>query len=196
MSNNPAFQASIDAIDNANREDPNHVLIDGVQQPVELIYSQRMSQRLEQFAPDSSEALQLAVRSQHIQRWKSPRDQYPAGRDGYRQWRKDLGQFHANTAAALMAAAGYDAETTERVQVLLQKKGIKRDPEVQALEDVACLVFLEHYLSDFAAKHEDEKLIDIIQKTWRKMSESGHDAALKLPLDPALMPLIERALQG
>lgn len=76
-----------------------------------------------------------------------------------------------------MLAAGYDEQTIERVQTLLLKKGLKQDAEVQTLEDVICLVFLKYYLADFAEKHSEEKVADILQKTKRKMSARGLEAA-------------------
>jgi hypothetical protein len=196
MNEQTRLQAALKAIDEANAQDPNTLDIDGVKTTKELLYGQRMSAQLEQFTPLASTSLQIAARAQHIQRWLSPRSDYPQGREGYKRWRADLGQFHAETTAKILAKLDYSDTFITRVSTLLGKKGIKRDEEVQTLEDVICLVFLEHYLSDFARKHSDEKLIDIIQKTWRKMSEAGHEAALKLPIDPAVMPLITRALQA
>ena len=132
-----------------------------------------MSEALERFAPDASEVVRLAVRCQHIRRWTVPRDSYPEGRDGYRRWRTDLGRFHAETASDILRQVGYDDATVGRVQALLRKERLKADPEVQLLEDVVCLVFLRHYLAPFAAQHADEKVVGILQKTWRKMSERG-----------------------
>lgn len=189
-----ALEAAFEAFDNANRQDPNQEMVDGQPHPKELLYAQRMSERLQQFAPDSSEALQLAARSQHIQRWKIARADYPLGRQGYKKWRSELAKFHAQTAGDILTNLGYEATTIERVQDLLQKKHLKRDQEVQTLEDVICLVFIEHYLADFASKHEEAKLIDIIQKTWRKMSEQGQQAALQLPLSEELLTLVKKAL--
>lgn len=188
----------LQAIDNVNSQDPNQETVDGQSVPKELLYSQRMSQCLTQFQPQASEELQIAARAQHIKRWSVPRSDYPMDRQGYKQWRTGLGKFHADTTAALMAEAGYTEEQQARVATLLQKKFLKRDEEVQCLEDVICLVFLEFYLEDFVAKHssDENKLIGIIQKTWRKMSEKGHEAALKLPLSEAMGALVGKALNG
>lgn len=188
------FEQTLAAFDAANAQDPNTDLING--QPVarELLYSQRMTEALHKFLPGASENLQLAARSQHICRWKIPRSDYPMDRQGYKKWRLDLAVFHGETAGKIMADNGYDDESIQRVKDLLLKRSLKRDDEVQALEDVICLVFLEFYLADFAAKHDEEKLIDIIQKTWNKMSETGHAAALQLPLSPSLLALITKAL--
>ena len=188
------FREAIVRFDRANAEDPNVEMVDGASHPKELLYAQRMSDALERFAPESSEVVRLAARCQHIRRWTVPRDSYPEGRDGYRRWRTDLGRFHAETAGGILQEAGYDDETVGRVQALLRKERLKADPEVQLLEDVICLVFLSHYLAAFAAQHEDEKVVGILRKTWRKMSDRGRAAALDLDLAPELRGLVTRAV--
>jgi hypothetical protein len=188
------LQVTLDAFDAANSEDPNLELVDGQPQPKELIYGRRMSQRLQTFCPDATEPLQLAARCQHIRRWDIPRSDYPMDRTGYKRWRSQLAVYHGEVAGRILAHQGYDDATIERVKYLLQKRGLKRDPEVQTLEDVICLVFIEYYLEDFAHKHDEAKLLDIIRKTWHKMSDTGHDAALKLPLSPGMQTLVGKAL--
>ncbi len=182
------------AFDAANAQDPNLEEINGESHPKELVYGQRMSARLNNFLPNASVELQLAARCQHICRWQIPRSDYPMDRQGYKKWRLDLAVFHGETAGKILFDKGYSEQTVERVKDLLLKRGLKRDAEVQALEDVICLVFLEFYLEEFAVKHEEAKLIDIIQKTWNKMSDPGHAAALKLPLSEAMLKLITKAL--
>lgn len=189
------LQATLAAFDTANQQDPNIEIVAGQSVPKEWIYGQRMSEHLKNFCPDASVVLQLAARSQHICRWKIPRSDYPMDRQGYKRWRSDLAQFHGDTAAVIMHDHGYDDATIQRVKDLLLKRGLKRDDEVQTLEDVICLVFLEYYLEDFAAKHDEEKLIDIIRKTWNKMSPKGHEAALRLPLSATMLQLVTKALQ-
>ena len=179
-------------IDAANRQDPN--LEHG--EPKELLYSRRMSETLAEFAPQASANLQLAARAQHIERWILPRSDYPMDRAGYKKWRTELGRHHAQKTAEIMAARGFSQEDCDQVSDMLQKKRLKRDPEVQALEDVICLVFLQHYLDDFARKHDEAKLIDIIRKTWKKMSKDGHKAALTLSFSPESGALVQTALQG
>lgn len=183
-------------IDRANRLDPNQETDGGVEYPKELLYSERMSAQLAEFAPDASEHLRIAVRGQHIERWTSPRSDYPEGRTGYKKWRAELGLFHAKRVGELMQEAGYGEEDIKRTQYLVQKRGLGRDPETQCLEDVICLVFIRHYLQEFASKHDEEKLIDIIRKTWAKMSEKGQASALGIPLNPAMSSLIGRALNS
>ncbi|MCB9477933.1 MAG: DUF4202 domain-containing protein [Deltaproteobacteria bacterium] len=182
-------------IDQANAKDPNVESVDGKDVPKEWIYGRRMSESLDNFAPDASEALKIAARAQHIERWTSPRADYPDGKVGYHQWRNELKKFHAERAGELMAEAGYDEATIARTQFLIRKEKLKSDPETQTLEDVVCLVFLEYYFEPFAAQHPDEKVIDILQKTWRKMSPAGHEAALRLPLSDKAKDLVGRALE-
>ena len=138
------LQQALKAFDQLNGEDPNQINDNGRKIAKEQLYSQRMYTRLLAFKPDACEALTLAVYSQHIQRWKIPRDTYPMTRKGYKQWRQSLALFHAETAATVLVGLDYDQETIARVQYLLQKKGLKRDEDSQTLEDVACLVFIEH----------------------------------------------------
>ncbi len=187
-------ELAIERFDAANSEDPTREVVDGVEQPSELLYARRMSGCLERFHPDAREPVRLAARAQHIRRWTSSRTDYPEGRDGYRRWRTDLARFHAVTAAAILREVGYDDATVSRVESLLRKERLKADPDVQLLEDVICLVFLEHYLAAFAPKHDEEKLIGLLRKTWRKMSDEGHRAALSLDLAPHLRALVERAI--
>lgn len=188
------FRGAVARFDRANAEDPNVETVDGVSHPKELLYAQRMSDALVRFAPDASEVVRLAVRCQHIRRWTVSRDSYPQGRDGYRRWRTDLGGFHAETAGDILREVGYEDAAVERVQALLRKERLKADPEVQLLEDVVCLVFLDYYLAPFAAQHEDGKVVGILRKTWRKMSERGRAAALDLDLAPELRALVTRAV--
>lgn len=190
------FADALARFDRANAEDPRREPVDGEPQPRELVYARRMTAVLERYAPDAPEAVRLAARCQHIRRWTIPRDRYPVGRDGYRRWRNDLGRFHAETAGEILRDVGYDDAAIGRVQALLRKERLKADPDVQLLEDVICLVFLQHYLADFAAQHDDEKLTDILRKTWRKMSERGRAAALEIDLAPDLRALVIRAVGG
>ena len=192
----PRLEAAIAAFDEANGEDPNVVVSDGTTTPKELLYARRMTRWLDRLDPDASEALRLAARCQHIRRWESARTDYPGGRAGYLKWRSDLSRFHARVAGEILESVGYDAETIARVQALLRKKRLKRDPEAQTLEDVACLVFLENYFADFSKDHDPAKVVDILRKTWAKMSPSGHAAALELDLAADARALLDEALAG
>lgn len=194
------FHAAIAAFDTANSEDPNTEIVDGQQFPKELLYGQRMSEMQERYIPDASEAVKLAVRAQHIQRWKTPRSAYPMDKPGYMLWRTGLYKFHAETAGKLMQDAGYDQDMIERVKTIVSKKGLKTNLETQQMEDVADLVFIEHYMVAFVAQHPDydeAKWIVIVKKTWNKMSEPAHQFALsgKIKLPQDLVPLILKAIQ-
>jgi len=192
------FGKALALIDTANNQDPNQVTANGREWPKELLYSNRMSDMLMRYAPDADDAMKLAIRAQHIERWKSPRNAYPMDRIGYLKWRKDLYKIQANTAAKLLAQAGYGDDEIKRVKNAVSKKNIKGSPDTQLLEDVTDLVFIEHYMLEFVGKHpeySEEKWIGIIQKTWHKMSERAHDFALsgKVELPESLVPLIKKA---
>ncbi len=188
------MQIAIDAIDQANAQDPNLETVEGKEIPKELLYAQRMTDMLSLYAPEASESIWLAARCQHICRWESPRTDYPMNREGYYAWRENLAVLHAEQAGKIMARAGYETAMIQRVQSLLKKERLKEDPEVQLLEDVICLVFLEHYFEAFSAKHRKDKLADILKKTWSKMSNQGHAAALELTLSDRCRELIGKAL--
>lgn len=188
------FERALQRIDAANAEDPNTVLVEGEARPAELVYSERMSAMLDRLVPQPSEALQLAARAQHLRRWTIPRDTFSMDRVGYHRWRGELKRRHADWASAILTESGVDAETTARVASLIRKDNLKTDAETQTLEDVACLVFLQHYAADFAAKHEHPKMIGIVQKTWKKMSDEGQTAALALPLDASVRAIVNEAL--
>lgn len=190
------FSRAIAGIDAFNADDPNQLTVAGQAIAKELYYGQRMSHWLEVLAPEASEALRLAVRAQHIGRWTSPRSDYPMDKAGYYRWRRALAAFHAKTAGDILTAAGYDPALVARVGQLLRKENLKSDGEAQLLEDAACLVFLENFFTDFSRQHDDAKVIDILQKTWAKMSAKGHAAALGLKdsLPDDRRRLIEAAL--
>ena len=188
------FEAAIRKFDAANSDDPNTEIADGKVYPKELLYAQRMTDCLKRVAPEASEALQLAVRCQHIRRWTISRQDFEAGILGYNKWRNSLKKYHAEVAGQILQEVGYEPELIERVQFLVQKRQLKIDPEVQLLEDIICLVFLEYYFLDFARQHEEAKVIDIVQKTWRKMTPQGHQLALQLNLPTEAKELIGKAL--
>jgi hypothetical protein len=190
------FAAAIAAVDALNAEDPTPETGEGKPAPAALMYGRRMSGWLLRLAPEASEPLRLAARAQHIARWRIPRADYPKGREGYLRWRQDLGRFHAETAGGILAEAGYGPDVISRVRDLLQKKRLKRDPEAQTLEDAACLVFLEHHFAEFSRKHDDAKIVDIVRKTLRKMSDQGRALAASLVagLPADRRALVERAV--
>jgi len=199
MTQQQMFDQAIELIDAANSEDPNQETSQEKSWPKELLYSHRMSDMLQRFAPNADDAMKLAIRAQHIQRWKSPRSDYPMDRKGYHRWRSDLYNFHAETVAALLVTAGYDEAFIERVKLAVAKKSLKTSPDTQLLEDVTGLVFIEHYMLDFASKHpeyDEEKWLTIIRKTWNKMSTQAHQFALagNITLPESLVPLIQKAI--
>lgn len=174
------FQQTIAHFDSENAQDPHQEEDGGQIYPKELLYAKRMSAVLLAFEPTASEALQLAARCQHIKRWELPRSSFPDGRKGYLLWRSRLKEMHAQTAAEILQRNGYEDHVVQQVSKLLKKSGLKTDPEVQVLEDVACIVFLSYYFQEFSQKHDAEKLQDILQKTLKKMSDEGIAYAKKL----------------
>ncbi len=189
------FSDVLERIDAVNAADP-EIVIDGVSEnsighPAGLLYGRRMSAELVRFCPDASEHLRIATRGQHIERWKLSRASYPAGREGYLTWRRDQGRNHAGRVAGLMHDVGYGPEDCDRVGQIIRKEGIKRDPEVQALEDVACLVFLRWYSAGFAEGRELMQVYNIVAKTARKMSAEGRAAAAQLDLPAELSPALD-----
>ena len=162
------------AIDAANSHDPN--LEDG--QPAALVYGRRMSSEQARLFPEAADPLRIAARGQHIERWVLKRHDYPEGKAGYHSWRKDLAKHHAVRIGELMAEAGYGDEDIAAAGRMLRKEGIKRHDDVQALEDIICFVFVKWYFGPFAAKHTEEKVLDIVRKTARKMSGDGRKRAL------------------
>ena len=194
IANASRFQAAIIAFDRENSEDPNSLSVAGVARPRELVDAERLSVWVERLAPDASEALRLAARCQHIRRWQIPRDSLPAGRVGYLQWRTQLGRFHADTVARILEGLGYEPELLDAVRRINLKQGLHSNPDTQTMEDALCLSFLEFEFAEFCSKYPAEKVIEVVRKTWKKMSAKGHELALTLPFEPAALELVQRAL--
>lgn len=162
------------AIDAANRHDPDRR--EG--RPAALLYGERMTAELLRLFPDASELLQIAARGQHIERWILNRQDFPEGRAGYLAWRTELAKHHAARVGAIMADAGYGAEDIARAAKMIRKEEIKRDADVQALEDVICFTFLRWYFAPFAPTQDPAKLERIVARTARKMSPEGRARVL------------------
>ena len=189
----PRLARLFDAVDALNAQDPRPDAGSG--EPQELVYGRRMSARLDAFMPDAPDALRAACRAQHVARWRVPRAEFPPTRAGYLAWRKKLQRMHADVARELMTrVGGFSEEEMETVRSVLCKEDIKGDPLGQALEDVAALVFLEFYLGGFSSQQDREKMVSILRKTWLKMSDAGHAAALRLDLPGAQLELVRAAL--
>lgn len=188
------FTRAIEAFDAYNSKDPNLEVDNGKPYPKELLYAMRMSQTLNAFAPEAPDYLQLAARCQHIGRWEIPRSKYPMDRQGYLKWRNELKRHHATIAEGILGECGYDANTLDVVKFLLLKKQLHVNPDTQLLEDVVCLVFLEHYLDDFSAKHEEDKIVDILKKTLKKMSPRAVGEAPGVVRTDAMRELLEKAV--
>ena len=188
------LQKVIQAIDKYNGQDPRTEEYEGKQFPQEVLYSMRMTDCLKEYEPSASPELHIAARAQHIGRWEIPRESYPQDRKGYLKGRNALKAHHANLATHILESHQVDGQTIARVSDLLQKKSLKKNPETQILEDVICFVFLKYYAAAFSAKHEEAKMISILRKTWRKMSERGQQTAQKLELIPKVKHLVVQAI--
>jgi uncharacterized protein (UPF0335 family) len=198
MTDQIRFNNTIASFNAINALDPNQININGKQRPKELVYAERLSEMLNRYAPEASEALRLAVCAQHIQRWISPRSDYPLTKPGYMHWRNNLKNHHAEVASNVMQQQGYDAKTIRQVASLLKKENLHTNADTQTLEDVIVLAFLEHDLADFVEKYSDypeEKLFTILRKSYLKMSEAGRAAALNIIHVPEhLLPVVVKAV--
>ena len=194
-SNTARFQTAIEAFDRANAEDPQFLTVAGERRPRELLQAERLSAWVNRLSDQASEALRLAARCQHLRRWQIPRSAYPEGRVGYLKWRTQLGRFHADTAAQLLEEAGYDRPLIDEVRRINLKQNLAGNPDAQRMEDALCLVFLEFEFEEFHQKYPAEKVVDVLRKTWRKMSAQAHELALGLPYTAASLALIQRALE-
>ena len=190
------FARAIVAIDAANADDPNTISIDAVVRPKELAHAELMTAWVTRLRPDASEALLLAARAHHIRRWAVPRQWYPEGRAGYLRWRRDLHERHATDVGTILGEVGYDATTIARVQDIVRKRNLTRDPDVQVLEDALCLVFVETQFAELAAKLDPAKMVDVVRKTLKKMSAEGRAMALTLDLPADDRAVIEEATRG
>lgn len=191
MDLSPAFAS----FDSYNNQDPNLETVGEMRLSKETLYGLRMSIWLNKYAPEASCAVKLAARSQHIGRWESKREDFPMDRVGYLKWRSQLAIHHANTAGGILESLGYENELIEKVKFLLQKKQLKQNEETQLLEDVIFLVFVEHYLEAFAAKHTDEKVVDIIAKTLKKVSHKAIETSSTISVSDRMARLIDEAAQ-
>lgn len=194
------LEQTLHKIDEYNSADPNRVLENGESRPWELVHARAMTRWIEALEPNPSEALRIAARSQHIGRWKIPRDDYPRNRKGYHQWRNALKQFHADVTADIMASAGYDEATIERVRKMNRKEGLQGtdpDPEVQCIEDALSLTFMEYRLEQFATRegYPEDKVVNILRKTMKKMSPAGLARAQTLEFSPPVAELVQTALE-
>lgn len=175
--NRERFEAALRRFDEENARDPNTVVVGGVERPRELVYAQWLTDWVLKLCPQASEELRLAARCQHLCRWQVPRESYPMTRAGYLQWREGLKKFHAEKAGEILKQTGYPSELIARVQSLNLKKNFPNDPEGRILEDALCLVFLEHQLADLANKTAEDKVINALQKSWKKMTPQAQALA-------------------
>lgn len=191
---NPNFEAALRLIDEAHGQDPREVQTEQGKVPYELLYTNKMSAYLERCDPNASETLRLAIRAQHLRRWEVPRDLYAKNKTGYHLWRTYLKKRQAEMAAQICLDSGYSEDDANRVAALVRKENLKQDAETQTLEDVACLVFLDDQFEEFEKEHDEAKIVNILRKTWGKMSNKGHGLALSMPMSDRARDLVAKAL--
>jgi hypothetical protein len=185
------FQDAIGAIDALNAEDPVRLVVDGVERPKELVHAEAMTGWVLRLAPDADEAQLLAARAHHLRRWAVPRSSYPEGRAGYLRWRADQKRRHAEEVGEVLSGVGYDEAVVERVGAIIRKE---RDPAVQVHEDALCLVFLSLQAEDAVATMGEDKALEVLVKTLRKMSDRGRAEVEALVLPPSVRTLVDRAV--
>ncbi len=190
----PIFKQAIVRFDAENAQDPNTVSVKGQDVPHELAYAKWLSAWVVRLNPEASEALRLAARCQHLRRWDIPRDTYPNDRAGYLKWRKELYGYHAKRAGEILSDVGYDDELIGKVQSIVRKENLRANPDAQTMEDALCLVFLEHQFAELSERTSREKMIEILKRTWGKMSDRGHEEAMALDLSDELIELVREAL--
>ena len=188
------YEKALSMIDEQHALDPNKVTVDGMELPYEFHYALKMSEYLEKRAPSASDELKLAVRAQHFRRWEVARSTYPMTRIGYYAWRTFLKQRQAKQAYDICVSVGYSEEKASRIASMIKKQDMKQDEETQILEDVACLVFLDDQFEEFEKGHDEEKIVKILQRTWGKMSDRGHELALEIKMSDRAKGLITKAL--
>jgi hypothetical protein len=189
------FDRAVAVIDAANADDPHRIDVRGDERPKELAHAEMVTEWVRRLRPDASEELLLAARAHHVRRWEIPRDSYPEGRSGYLRWRRALHDLHAQVAGDALTEVGYEPAMTERVQAIIRKRGLGKDPEVQTLEDALCLVFLETQFDALAGRLDPEKMDDVVRKTLVKMSDAGKELALTLELGDDERAALVRALR-
>ena len=192
--NKQLFTQAMEAFDSANSKDPNFIEVNGFEKPYELVYANWLYEWVMKLNPNAIEELQLAAKCQHIKRWEIPRSKYQDGLKGYTKWKKELAEYHADEAGKILKQVGYDEVVVDRVRSINLKKNLKADSDVQTMEDALCLVTLQYQIEGFSLKHDDEKMIGIIKKTWAKMSDRAKEEALKLSYSERVLSLIKNAI--
>ena len=190
----PVFEAAIAAIDQANADDPNTLVVDGVVRPKEQAHAELMTEWVQRLDPAATDEQLLAARAHHLRRWALPRSDYPEGRAGYLRWRTDLSKRHAAEVGEILVHHGYDEHSVGRVQQIIRKQGLATDPAVQVHEDALCLVFLATQLDPTIERLGREKVIEVVAKTVRKMSPAGIAAVADVGLTESGAGVVAAAL--
>jgi len=190
------FERAVADIDAANAHDPNRLVIDGVARPKEQVHAELMTEWVRRLDSEADDAQLLAARAHHLRRWALPRQEYPDGRAGYLRWRAAQKRRHAEEVGHILTEAGYAGDVIERVQRIVAKIGLGTDPDVQTHEDALCLVFLSMQFDDLGDQLGDDRMIQVVAKTWAKMSEPARARALALPLGAHAGRVLAQAITG
>lgn len=185
---------AIERIDAVNAGDPHTLEVDGVERPKEQVHAELMTEWVRRLDPDATELQLIAARAHHLRRWSIPRTDYPDGRAGYLKWRTKLKKQHAAEVGEILAAEGYTGDEIATVQKIIRKQGLGDDPAVQTHEDALCLVFLQTQLDETVAKMTDDKAVDVLAKTAKKMSAEALEIAGGLEYSRHGGALLQRAL--
>ncbi|HTF82383.1 MAG TPA: DUF4202 domain-containing protein [Cytophagales bacterium] len=186
---------AFEKFDAYNGTDPHVLVWNQVSYPQELFLALQLHTWVLKLNSAPSEPLLLASRCQHIGRWEVPRHAYPEGRVGYLSWRRNLAELHALKAKSILQEVGYTPDVISMVEHIILKRNIKKDPDVQTIENALCLVFLEFQYEDFHTRHEGDKVINIIKKSLLKMDTEGREFALTLNYSTAGLTYIKEALK-
>ena len=188
------LEEAFELFDTYNKQDPNKIIWNSISYPLTYFFALQLHDWVIKLNPDAGEALLLASRSQHIGRWTSARTSYPEGKAGYLQWRTDLKKFHAAKSGALMREAGYEEKVIEHTQHIILKKDLRTDQEVQTIENALCLVFLQYQFDEFILKHDEKKVLHVLQKSWGRMTGPGREAALSIVYSDKGKDLLDKSL--
>jgi hypothetical protein len=187
-------QRALLAFESIGRQDPRSVVVDGTVYPRQSGEAQLLLDFVLQLNQNPSLPLFLACHCQHLGRFLSPRDEFPADRAGYKAWRAEASRRSAERAKAVLSESGFTPETIEDVAGIVNKQGRATNADVQTMEDALCLAFLTLDAPEFASRHSDEEMVRILKRSWMKMSDRGHQLALETPLVPDVQRLVQQAL--
>lgn len=189
------YHKAIIAIEQIHSKDITQEQHNGSLIPAEFLYGKRMLKTLELVSPESSYAMKLAVQCQHLQRWGVPRSSYTYDRRGYHEWRREVMKYQLEQTINLLSSISIDEIDIKWIAQVINAQENKADSNGLIIMDTACLVFLKWYMEPFAKKHESEKVLDILKKTFRKMSTDAQNLISKLDLPESSLQVLNQAIR-